>query len=69
MSAEDYLVLSGEDYGKIVALVASGEWITIAEAAERTGLSADLITSVLAIYYAIADELLKLLDPSGQSLH
>ena len=48
-------------YEKLLALIASGEKITIAEAAERTGISAETITAILAIQYAFADELLKLL--------
>lgn len=56
-------------YEKLLTLIASGEKITIAEAAERTGISAETITAILAIQYAFADELLKLLDPPGQSLH
>lgn len=56
-------------YESLLALIASGAKITIAEAAMRTGLSEDAITTILAVYYAVADELLKLLDPSGRSLH
>lgn len=53
----------------ILALVAAGERITIATAAKRTGIPADTITIILAIYYAVADEMLKLVDPLGQSRH
>jgi hypothetical protein len=53
----------------VFALIASREKITIAEASERTGIPAEIITIILAIYYAAADEVLKLLDPVGQSLH
>lgn len=53
----------------VMALVASREKITIAEASERTGIPADTITIILAVYYAVADEVLKLVDPVGQSLH
>ncbi|RXG87650.1 hypothetical protein [Bradyrhizobium vignae] len=53
----------------ILALVASGERITIANAAKRTGIPADTITIILAIYYAVTDEVLKLVDPVGQSRH
>jgi hypothetical protein len=56
-------------YATVLALIASRERITIAEAAERTGIPADIITIILAIYYAVADEVLKLIDPVGQSLH
>lgn len=53
----------------ILALVAAGERITIAAAAKRTGIPADTITIILAIYYAVTDEVLKLVDPVGQSRH
>lgn len=53
----------------VLALVASRERITIAEASKRTGVPADTITIILTIYYAVADEMLKLVDPVGQSLH
>jgi hypothetical protein len=53
----------------LFALIAAGEPITIAEASERTGIPSDNITIILAIYYAVADEVLKRLDPLGQSLH
>jgi len=58
-----------QQYAAVCALIASGEKITIAEAAERTGISADIITGILAAQYAIADELLKLVDPSDHQLH
>ena len=54
---------------KLFALFDSGKSISIAEATERTGMTAEMITIILAIAYAMADELLKRLDPSGQSLH
>jgi hypothetical protein len=54
---------------KLLTLIASGERVTIAEAAERTGISVDVITNILAVHYAIADELLKLIDPRSRSLH
>ncbi|MDX3970655.1 MAG: hypothetical protein QHD01_29245 [Bradyrhizobium sp.] len=53
----------------ILALVTTGERITIATAAKRTGIPADTITVILAIYYAVTDEVLKLVDPLGQSRH
>jgi hypothetical protein len=53
----------------VLALIAARENIPIAEAAERTGIPADIITIILAIYYAVADEMLKLVDPVGRSLH
>jgi len=53
----------------VMALIAAREKITIAEASERTGIPADTIAIILAIYYAVADEVLKLVDPVGQSLH
>jgi hypothetical protein len=51
------------------AMIANGERITIAEAAKRTGLSTALITIILAAIYAVADEALKMVKPSDQSLH
>lgn len=53
----------------ILDLVATGERITISTAAERTGIPADIITIILAIYYAVTDEMLKHVDPLGQSRH
>jgi hypothetical protein len=53
----------------VFALIASHEKITIAEASERTGIPAEIITIILAIYYAVADEMLKLIDPASRSLH
>lgn len=53
----------------ILALIMAREKITITEAAERTRIPDDLITIILAIYYAVADEMLKLVDPVGRSLH
>ena len=53
----------------LVALIVAGEPITIAEASQRTGIPANIITIILATYYAVADEVLKRLDPLGQSLH
>jgi hypothetical protein len=52
----------------IFALIEAREKITIAEAAERTRIPADLIMIILAIYYAVADEMLKI-APLGRSLH
>jgi hypothetical protein len=53
----------------VFALIRAREKITIAEAAQRTGIPAEIITTILAIYYAVADEMLKLVDPASRSLH
>ncbi|WGR95177.1 hypothetical protein MTX26_04365 [Bradyrhizobium sp. ISRA443] len=59
----------GQQIATILALVSAGERITIATAAKRTGIPADTITIILAIYYAVTDEVLKQVDPLGQSRH
>jgi hypothetical protein len=56
-------------YAALVAMIFAGEPITITEAAERIGIPADIVTIILAAHYAVADELLKLADPLGQSVH
>lgn len=53
----------------VLALIRARQNITIAEAAHRTGIPAEIITTILAIYYAVADEMLKMVDPIGRSLH
>ena len=53
----------------VFALIVGREKLTIAEASERTGIPAETITIILAIYYAVADEVSKLFDPIGQPLH